>query len=75
MGTGRAFCVYPNAISVALKSLKLTHQKDAQDQERGPEKRIAYLRELRAIITARGAQDIVYVDACGFEPGVCRRYG
>lgn len=33
------------------------------------------MRALRAIVAQRGAQDIVYIDECGFEPEVCRRYG
>lgn len=44
-------------------------------KERDPEKRMAFLQNLRRIIAARGAQDIVYVDESGFEPDVCRRFG
>lgn len=36
---------------------------------------MAYLQKLRRIIAERGAQDIVYIDECGFEPEACRRYG
>jgi hypothetical protein len=36
---------------------------------------MAYLQKLRRIIAKRGAQDIVYIDECGFEPEACRRYG
>ena len=36
---------------------------------------MAYLHKLRGIIAQRGAQDIVYIDECGFEPEVCRRHG
>ena len=36
---------------------------------------MAYLQKRRRIIAKRGAQDIVYIDECGFEPEACRRYG
>ena len=44
-------------------------------KERDPEKRMAYLRELRRIITERSSANLVYVDESGFAPDVCRRYG
>jgi hypothetical protein len=52
-----------------------TQKKTLKYKERGPEKRIALLRELRRIIAERGADNIVYIDESGFEPKVCRRYG
>jgi len=33
------------------------------------------LRALRGIIAERGSANLVYVDECGFEPEVCRRWG
>lgn len=50
-------------------------KKTLKYKERDPEKRIAFLRALRRIITERGADNIVYIDESGFEPDVCRRYG
>jgi DDE superfamily endonuclease len=50
-------------------------KKDAEYKERDPEKRIAYLRQRRSIVAERGSQDIVYIDECGFDRDICRRYG
>ncbi len=33
------------------------------------------MRALRGIIAERGSANLVYVDECGFEPEVCRRWG
>lgn len=36
-------------------------------RERNPEKRIAYLKDLRKIVADRGAESLVYIDESGFE--------
>jgi putative transposase len=50
-------------------------KKTLKYKERDPEKRIAFLRELRGVIAQRGADNIVYIDESGFEPDGCRCYG
>jgi len=50
-------------------------KKTFKYRKHDPEKRIAYLRELRWITTGRGSADWVDIDASGFEPESYRRHG
>ena len=70
------FGVRISSLEAALKRLRITRKKKTlKYKERHPEKRIAYVRQLRQMIMARGSANLVYVDESGLEPSVGRLHG
>ena len=69
------FRVHRSAIGYAQTQMKLTRKKTLKYSERKYAQRIAFLRNLREIVTQQGSSNLVYLDESGFKEDVYRPYG
>lgn len=72
----KKFGVRINAISYALKRMKITRKKkELRYRERNREERMKYYRVLREVIKLYGVTSLVFIDESGFEEFQSCMYG